>query len=234
MHEKTESAYVNAMAAAKWPTRYFAADSMSGPSRTLFFIGYPTFTAWEKDNQDTEKNATLSAAMDRAAVADGDLLTEYDSSVYVYRESASLRANSIPIAKMRYFEIQTIKVRPGHGKEWEELMKGYKADYEKAAPDMKWALFDSAYGADNGGLHIIIIPLQSLSDVEANFMNHSKFESTIGEAEMKRLRGLAASCLESEQVNLFRFNPKLSYPRDEWIKEDPGFWQPKPAVPPAP
>jgi hypothetical protein len=25
---------------------------------------------------------------------------------------------------------------------------------------------------------------------------------------------------------LFQFNPKMSYPAEEWIKADPGFWKP--------
>ena len=27
------------------------------------------------------------------------------------------------------------------------------------------------------------------------------------------------------------FNPKISYPADEWVKADPGFWKLKPAAP---
>src|SRR4030081_3159641 len=81
IHDKSESAFVRAMTAAKWPTHYFGMNSLSGPSRALFFIGYGSFAAWEKDNMDTAHNATLSAAMDRAAMADGDLLSSYDSSV---------------------------------------------------------------------------------------------------------------------------------------------------------
>jgi hypothetical protein len=30
---------------------------------------------------------------------------------------------------------------------------------------------------------------------------------------------------------LFSFSPKMSYPRDEWVKTDPGFWKPKVAPP---
>src|ERR1039458_6177722 len=39
VHEKSESAFVNAVTAAKWPTHYFAAKSMSGKPRVLFFFG---------------------------------------------------------------------------------------------------------------------------------------------------------------------------------------------------
>ena len=35
-HEKSESAFVQALARAKWPTHYLALTSMSGRSRALF------------------------------------------------------------------------------------------------------------------------------------------------------------------------------------------------------
>jgi hypothetical protein len=65
-HERSESAFVRAMTAAKWPTHYVGLDSMSGQPRSLFLIGYPSFAAWEKDNQAMEKNTTLQGAFDRA------------------------------------------------------------------------------------------------------------------------------------------------------------------------
>ena len=72
-HDKTESAFVQAMARAKWPTHYLGMNSLSGKSRSLFFTGYDSFEAWEKDAKAVEKNTALFAALDRAAVADGDL-----------------------------------------------------------------------------------------------------------------------------------------------------------------
>ena len=92
-HMKTESAFVQAMTAAKWPTHYLGMDSLSGASRALFLVGYDSFAAWEKDTLATQKNATLSAALDHAAVADGQLLTGYLSGVFAYREDLSLRPN---------------------------------------------------------------------------------------------------------------------------------------------
>jgi hypothetical protein len=225
VHERSESAFVRAMSAAKWPTHYFAVESMSGPSRALFLVAYPSFAAWEKDNQATEKNATLSAALDRAALADGDLLTEYDQNVFVYREGMSLRPN-VDIAHMRYFEISLFHVRPGHEKEWEELVKMYKEGYEKIA-DAKWAVFESAYGADNGGMFAVFNPMKSLTEVDQSLADEKKFNEAMGESGMKKLSELSAKCIASEQSNLFRFNPKMSYPMDEWIKADPEFWKPK-------
>ena len=69
-HVKTESAFVQANMAAKWPTRYLGTDAVTGPVRSVFFVGYDSFEAWDKDMQATQANATLSAALDRASIAD--------------------------------------------------------------------------------------------------------------------------------------------------------------------
>jgi hypothetical protein len=224
-HLKTESAFVQAMTAAKWPMHYFAAESQSGVSRALFFIGYPSFAAWEKDNADMAKNATLTAAFDRAALADGEQLTEFSTGVYGYRDEMSLRAN-VDIAHMRYFEISRFKVRPGHEKDWSELVKMYKDGYEKGIPNAHWAVFESMYGDQNGGLFLVFNPMKSLAEVDEGMGDSKKFEAAMGADGMKKLSELAAACIESAQTNLFQFNPKMSYPPEEWIKADPGFWKP--------
>jgi hypothetical protein len=226
IHERSESAFVRAMSAAKWPVHYVGMDSMSGPTRALFLIGYPSFAAWEKDNQDMAKNTTLSAAFDRAIQADGDLLASFDQGAFMYREEGSLRADIADVPHCRYFEISAFRVRPGHQKEWTELVNLYKEGYEKV-PNAKWALFESVYGADNGGVYLVINPMKSLAEVEQGFADQKKFMDSMGEEKMKKLSELSSSAIESEQTNLFRFNPKMSYPQESWIKADPAFWTPK-------
>jgi hypothetical protein len=218
------------MTAAKWPTHYFAAESLSGISRALFFIGYPSFAAWEKDNQDTAKNATLSAAFDHASLVDGEQLSEYSSGAFLFNEESSLGA-AVDIAHMRYFEISQFRVRPGHEKDWDDLVKMYKSTYAKAVPNAKWAVFDSMYGTENGGLHLVFIPMRSMAEIDQSMLDGKKFEAELGMEGLKRLGELSAACIESSQTNLFQFNPKMSYPPDEWIKADPGFWKPKAAAP---
>jgi hypothetical protein len=228
-HLKTESAFVQAMTAAKWPTHYLAAESQSGESRAIFLIGYPSFAAWEKDNADMAKNATLTAAFDRASLADGEQLTGFSTGVYVYREEMSLRAN-VDIPHMRYFEISQFKVRPGHEKDWSDLVKMYKSGFEKAVPNAHWAVFESMYGTQNGGLYLVFNPMKSLAEVDASLGDGKKFEAAMGEDGMKKLSELTAACVEWTQTNLQQFNPKMSYPAEEWIKADPEFWKPKMAA----
>jgi len=222
------------MTAAKWPTHYFGMDSLSGPSRALFFIGYPSFEAWEKDTLATQKNATLSAALDHASLADGDLLTVYESSTSVYRDDMSLRS-TVNIAQMRYFEITQFVVRPGHEKEFEALAKMYVDGYGKAVPSAHWATFERQYGASTGpvgDVFLVFNPIKSLAEVDSGFGDSKKFGDAMSEGDKKKLSELTAACIESVQTNLFAFNPKESYAPDEWIKADP-FWKPKAAAPAA-
>lgn len=225
VHEKSESVFVQAMAKAKWPTHYLAVTSLSGRSRALFLTGYDSFDAWEKDYMATMKNATLSAAMDRAMVTDGELLSDADQTVATYSEEYSLRPN-IDIAHMRYFEISLFHVKPGHRAEWGEIVKLVTAAYQKI-PDSHWATYEVAYGQQEGTTYIVFSGLKSAAEIDREFAEDKDFVAAMGEDGMKKLAELEASAMEPGQSNLFAFSPAMSYVSDDWIKADPEFWKPK-------
>jgi hypothetical protein len=225
-HEKSESAFVNAFKAAKWPQHYLAIDAQSGAPRSLFLIGYDSFAALEKDVKATQKNTVLSAALDRATLADGELLSGYEVSHFIYRDDQSFHAN-LSLAPMRYFEITRFHVRPGHDKDWNEIVKIYLDNFTKAVPDAHWAVFEEMYG-QGGNVYLVFNPMKSLSEVDAGMGDDKKFADTAGPGVMQRLSELEAAAIDEVQTNIFTFNPHESYPPDEWIKADPAFWSPKP------
>lgn len=222
-HEKAESAFVQAMMRAKWPTHYLAVNSVSGKARALFLTGYDSFEAWEKDMTAEQNNPTLAAAIDRASVADGDLLSDFDASALLYRDDYSLRS-AVDIPHMRYFEISLYHVRPGHNQDWDTLVKMVMAAYEKI-PDAHWATYQAIYGQD-GGTYVVFTPMKSAAEIDKSFDQSKKFMAAMGD-DMKKFSELEAATIESSQHNLFVFSPKMSYPSDDWIKADPDFWKPK-------
>lgn len=227
VHEKSESAFVQAYARAKWPNHYFAANSLTGKNRTLFFIGFDSFEEWEKDALAQQNNAALSAATDRASLADGDLLSETDAGVFTYNEEQSLRG-PVDIAHMRYFEIALYRVRPGHRHEWNDLVKLVKDAYDKI-PDVHWAMYEAMFGQEDV-TYVVIIPMKSASEIDKSMGNDKQFVENMGEDGMKKLSELESSAVEFTQTNLFMFNPAMSYPSDAWVKADPEFWKPKAAM----
>jgi hypothetical protein len=230
-HEKTESAFVQAFTRAKWPTHYLTIDSLSGKPRSLFLIGYDSFDAWEKDNQATQKNTALSSALERAAAADGELLSDYDAGVFTLKEEYSLHI-PVDIPHMRYFEITRFQVKPGHDKDFDELAKMYVAAYDKI-PDVHWATFQGVYGPE-GNTYLIFTPMKSASEIDKSFVTGKQVQDAMGAEGGKKAAELSAAAIETSQTNLFIFNPRISYVQDEWIKADPDFWKPKAAAATAP
>jgi hypothetical protein len=228
LHAKTESAFANAMKAAKWPTYYSGMDSISGPSRALFFTAYESMEAFQKDSDAFDKNPTLSAAVDRASIADGELLSSYDQSVWHLRKDLSL-GNALFTPATRYFEILQFHTKAGHESEFEEVAKMYVAAYAKADPDANWATFDNVYGFEDGGVYLVIFPRKSLAEVDKGFSDGPAVMAAIGSSGQKKIAELSAASVASSQSNIFRLNPKLSYLSDEFTSGDPGFWKPKPA-----
>jgi len=230
-HKKLEAGYVAALRKANWPVYGIALTPVAGPSDAWFMTGYDSFEAWEKDVLAEQKNATLSAALDRASVADGDLLSDYDASALVYSDEYSLRS-SVDIPHMRYFEIDLYRVRPGHDADWDSIVKMVKAAYEKI-PDVRWAVYYAKYGQE-GTTYVVFTPMKSAAEIDKGFAQDKQFMANMGEDGMKKFSELLAGAIEFSQHNLFSFSPAMSYVSDEWITADPDFWKLKPHASAAP
>lgn len=224
-HQQTEGDYVRALQSGTGAPRYYAVTSVSGQSRALFLSSYPNFAAWEAEHKSVMNNSTLSAALDRANQADGDLLSETDSSVWMLRDDLSLNTGFRIGSRM--MEISTYEVKPGHTSEWEELVKLVIDGYKKGVPDAHWGMYQEAYGSP-GGRYAILTTIKSATEIDTEFASGKKFEDAMGEDGMKKMRDLEASCVVSYQNNLFVIDPKMSYPPEAFIKAEPDFWKPKP------
>ncbi len=232
-HEKTESLFVQAFEKAKWPTHYIGMESLSGKSRALFFTGYDSFDALDKDNAAIAKNASLSAGVSHASAVDGELLDEVDQGIFIFREDLSLRVDSgTTLAHTRYVDIGVFHAKPGMGDEFEKTLKMGAAAIQKSNPDAHWAAYQGSYGSPDG-TYIFITLRKSLSEVDADFTHDKDFMTAMGEEGMKKLDEMWARSVESSESQLFSINPHMSYVREDMIKADPDFWKPKMAMPAA-
>lgn len=232
LHDKTESAFVGAMSAAHWPTHYLAVDSLSGRGRSLYFTLYDTFAAWEQDTAAMMKNPTLSAALEKAVRADGELLEETSQTVYTYDEDLSYRSSD-DIGHMRYVEATVFHVRPGHVKDFMELGKMAIEANRKSGSSAHWSMWDLAYGGD-ADTYLLLSGDKDMAEIDRSYAENEAFEKALGEDGMKKFRELYAAAIASAESELFAINPRQSYAKDEWVQADPAFWKPKPAAKPAP
>jgi hypothetical protein len=228
LHDRSESAFVKAFADAKSPYHYFALDSLSGPSRSLFLFAYDSFADWEKETAAIGSNKALAAKVDQASLQDGDLLASYDAAAMTLRPDLSLNKGSIDGA--RYFEITTFIVKPGHVHDFTELAKLYIETFRKIAPDTHWDTFEVMYGsplpgAAGGETFLLFNLMKSLAETDKSIKDSDKFASELGAAGMQKVSELTAASIEAEVTNLFAINPRISNPPSEWVKKDPGFWK---------
>jgi len=226
VHERAESAFVKAMTAGKSNQHYLALTSMSGKPRALFFTGYGSFEDWEKQNLADMKNATLSAELDRAAVADGELLDAMDQSAWVYREDQSLNQTG-NLVGVRYMELEVFQIKPGHEEEWNTVVKMVKDAYAKGVPSAHWAMYENVFGKEQSSF-LVITPRKSASEIDRNFANSKQFMDAMGPDGMKKLNEISAQAIASIETNLFVISPKMSYMGEDLAKDDPDFWDQKP------
>jgi hypothetical protein len=91
-------------------------------------------------------------------------------------------------------------------------------------------VYSEVYGAGTGNGFLVIWPYKSLAEIDSNFAARKAFREALGPEGLTKFDELLADCIESEQTNLFSFNPKMSRPPEEWIKSEPTYWKPKPAA----
>lgn len=228
MHAKTESEFAQLARTNHVDFHFFAMTSMSGPNRALFFSGYASMADWEAAGKSLS-SSPAAAAMDRVNAEDGDLLSESGSSVWLRQDELSM--NPHDLKGDRYMQISQYMVKPGHVGEFEELVKLVKEGYAKGVPEASWVMYEQRYGA-NGSAYVVLTPVKSLSEVDGMLGSGKAFGDAMGEKGMKKMGELEASCLESWQMNLFAFSPKMSNPPEQWVKDDPDFWAPKKMVMP--
>jgi hypothetical protein len=221
MHEKTEGAFVAAIKANHLDIHYLAMTSLSGPNRALFFSGYSSMAAWEEESKALDKNVAGAAALDHANVVDGDLLAEQAQSVWLRDDELSM--NPHDLKGDRYMQISQYFVKPGHVAEWEELVKLVKEGYAKGVPEASWVMFEQRYGP-SGSAYIVVTPMKSLSEVDGMLGSGKAFVDAMGESGMKKMGQLEGACVDSWQMNLFAFSPKMSSPPEQWVKDEPDYW----------
>jgi hypothetical protein len=231
IHDRSESNFVQAMARAKWPTRYVAFQSMSGKSRALYITGYDSYAAWQKDSEAMDKNAALSAAIDKASLSDGDLLDAFDSAVVSYREDLSYRPRP-DLTNQHYMEIVVYHLRPGFTKEWTDESKAIIEGHKKGGTNANWAMYQLDYGGD-GSEFILFSADTGLDEIDTGGAEGKKFRDAMGEDGMKKMAEVNQHAVMSTETQLFSINPKQSYPPDAWVKGNPDFWKPKPMSMPA-
>ena len=229
-HENLETGYVQASHKAKWPVYYLAMTAEFGGSDAWFITAYESYAAMAKDRTESRKNPQLSAEYDRLDAKDAEFRTGQRSFVCSLNEELTI-GGAFDVTQMRYFSVNTVRVRPGHDQEWQEARRLIAEAVRKAVPDAHSIVYSVTAGMPSG-TYLVFTPRKSLAELDPNPAVGKAVQDALGEENAKKRQKLLSDSVISTETTIYGFSPRMSYVPKEWAKTGGDFWAPKP--PPAP
>ncbi|MCU1312262.1 MAG: hypothetical protein JWM54_19 [Acidobacteriaceae bacterium] len=224
-HDKSEAVLAKIAADAKSPLHYIGMQSLTGVPRALFFFPFDSFAEYGKEMVAGGGQSEVAAKIEQANAEDAGLLTSKETGVYTYRPDLSHKPDA-PLKSLHFWEITRVRVKVGHTQDWEEYLKILSSALDKSDPDRALAVYQSAYGTENGGLWVILAPIPSINALDHLFELRAGMAKSMDPGTLKRYRELAEASVDHSQRNLFASDPEMSYVWDDWVKGD-SFWQKK-------
>jgi len=224
---------VQIYAKAKSPWHRLAMVPVAGnENEVMYFWGYESFADMERSNKDLDAlGITYKADFDRNRHDGEDYHASQRDSIAVFRPDLSYNPGA-DISKMRYMRIQTVRVKPGHSREFEEGRKIVNAAHVKAKIDEHMAVYQIMGGAQNG-TYLIIIPWASL-DGMATIPHGKDYWDAMGDENRQKTEKAESDTVVFTSTDVYGFAPQLSYMSERAVAADPDFWTLKPMAAPAP
>jgi hypothetical protein len=223
-HEKVESAYVRAFSKSGYPN-YLALENVTGTSQAWFIERYDTYEAMEKAIHMAEAEP-LKTTLDGLDAQDGELRTGERGIIATYQPDMSYMPGTPLGGKVRFFTINTVRVRPGHAADFTEMRKLVNAAFAKSGSQQRRTVYSVSSGMP-GGTYLIMAGMDSLKSMDPPPSPMSMADA-FGADNMARYNKLFSDIVTSSESTLFSVNAKMSNPPKEYITADPDFWAPKP------
>ena len=213
---------------AKSPHHRLAMVPVAGnENEVLYLWPFDSFAKLENSGRDLDRIAVAQKAdFDRIALQNNgeDLHTSQRDAIAVLREDLSYRPN-FDVAKMRYFRMETIRVKPGSARDWEEGRRILKAAHEKAKIDENMVVYQVAGGMQNG-TYLVFIPWKSLEGM-ATLPHGKEYWDGMGDSNRDKMDEINGGSIVFHDLAIYAFNPQLSYMPAQMVAADP-FWTFKP------
>lgn len=227
-HSTEASNVVRIWSKARSPHHRLAMVPIAGNENEVTYIWpFDSFATLEKSIKDLETIATVShkADFDKVRPPGDDYHSSQRDSIAVLREDLSYRP-SADIAQMRFMRVQTVRVKAGHVRDFENGRKMIKAAHEKANVDENMAVFQVVGGAQ-AGTYLVFIPWKTLDGLGT--IPHGKvYRDAMGDSNWDKLDKIDNDAIVFGAVDIYAFSPQLSYVSPQMVAASPDFWTLKP------
>jgi len=231
-HARIEAGWPAAFERAKSPDYYLAMVSMTGPSEAWYISPYANHAAIGESMKRDAADAVLTAELARLSRADGEVLNNTRTYQAVGRPELSMGAYP-DLARQRFWEITTFRVRPGHEADFDAAAKAYIAAAQRSAPATTFRTYEIIAGGPTP-TYLIFSSISAYGQFDDMFANGMKTMQGASAEERAALRKFSTDGMINAETNRFRLDPQQSYVSRETRATDPAFWgaapRPRPAT----
>jgi hypothetical protein len=227
-HSKWESGWPAAYEKAKSPTTYLGLVSVTGPSEAWYLIPFASQAAFGEMTAREAADPALSAELDRLSKGDAEFVSEATALQAVARPELSHGAFP-DLATMRFWEITTFRVKPGHAEDFAAAAKAWASASARSAPSANWRTYEVVAGAPEGTF-LVFGSVASFADFDKGMAEGEATFKGLTFEERTALQKFSADATLSTVTNRFRLDPAQSYVPMETRQKDPAFWMPKAAA----
>ena len=227
-HAKWEAGWPAAFEKNKNPYSYIALVSVTGPNEAWYVSPLASQAAYGETLAREDADPVLRAELDRLSRGDAEFVSESTSLQALARPDLSY-GNFPDLAMMRFWEISTYRVKPGHEDAFAAAAKAWASATARTAPGTSWRTYEVVAGAP-GGTYLIFSSHGSFADFDKSATDGEATFKSLSFDERTALDKYFADAALSTVTNRYRLDPGQSFVPAETRQKDPAFWMPKAAA----
>jgi hypothetical protein len=224
-HSKWEAGWPAAFEKAKSPDTYIALESVTGPAEVWYVIPFASHAAYGESMAKQNADPVLSAELERLSRGDAEFVSEANALDAVARPDLS-HGTFPDLATMRFWEITTFRVKPGHAEDFAAAAKAWASASARSAPSANWRTYEVMAGAPEGTF-LVFGSVASFADFDKGMAEGEATWKGLTFEERSALQKYSSDATLSTVTNRFRLDPRQSYVPMETRQKDPAFWMPK-------
>jgi hypothetical protein len=223
-HATIEAGWPAAFSKANSPTIYLALTSMTGGNEAWFLVPFASHAAMEQDMKRNDADPALTAELARLSRADAEAIDEVRTLQLRARPDLSMGA--FPnLAKVRYYEVTTFRVRLGQEQAFEAASKTWMASAKRNAPGTSYRTYSLMAGG-LAGTYMTFATVESYAEFDQMTADGDKVWAGMTPDELGVMEKAVGGIMNIE-TQRFRVDPTMSYVDQATRALDPAFWMPK-------
>ena len=221
--QELEASLARAFDRLQAPLSWIELEAVTGPPGALFFDPGKSYDDIEKAGAQLGSIFAAHPELAQKQQAVDELLTSSSTVVALRRDDLGYLADTLDLAKARFLRIETVKVRPGHERDFVEAQTTLRSALEKSHSSITRVVYQIDQGMP-APTFLVVEVLHSLKELDDRIAARTSLERTETEVERVHLEQIARDAYESRQSNLYGIHPEMSHVSKDFAMQDPQFW----------